>query len=80
MSSTVSQVSAVVFGCLAVANFVLPSSLFLITLPITLVACSIAYFIYQGWESSEPNQWLLIIENGKLIKAGVGLKYFRWYN
>lgn len=28
------------------------------------------------WVESQPNEWLLVIRNGKLIKAGVGLKTF----
>ncbi|KAL4489277.1 hypothetical protein ABPG72_006341 [Tetrahymena utriculariae] len=33
-------------------------------------------FIQSFWVQSNPNQWLLVIQNGTLIKAGVGLKCF----
>lgn len=47
---------------------------------ITIVAGLVSYVIYNGWESSKPNEWLLLIENGQLKKAGVGLKTFKKYN
>ena len=33
----------------------------------------------SGWEVSSPNEWLLIIENGVLKKAGVGLATYRFF-
>jgi hypothetical protein len=29
------------------------------------------------YESSTPNEWLLLIEDGKLIKGGIGLKAYK---
>lgn len=29
------------------------------------------------WVNGEPNKWVLIMRNGKMIKAGVGLKCFK---
>lgn len=74
----VSVVGAIVFGFLTVLNVFLPGSLMI---PIVLAAAAfsgVAYFIYTGWVTAEPNQWLLIIDNGKLVKAGIGLKTFKW--
>lgn len=45
----------------------------------TLSLTGLAYFISLGWVTSKTNEWLLIIENGLLKKAGVGLKTFKWY-
>lgn len=30
----------------------------------------------KQWVASEPNEWLLVIDNGKLVKSGIGLKTF----
>lgn len=35
-------------------------------------------FMKGRWIESEPNEWLLIIYNGRLIKSGIGLKCFMW--
>jgi hypothetical protein len=37
---------------------------------------SLALFMKNRWIESEPNEWLLVIRDGKMIKAGVGLKTF----
>lgn len=31
-------------------------------------------------EFSNPNEWLLVIKDGKLIKAGVGIYVFKGFN
>jgi len=49
-------------------------------LTILIAGISLAYFISNGWTTSNPNEWLLIIENGNMKKAGVGLKTFKWFN
>lgn len=41
-----------------------------------IAAVFIALFIKNRWVTSNPNEWLLIIRGGKLLKAGVGLKTF----
>lgn len=37
---------------------------------------SFGLFLHNRFVESEPNEWLLVIRDGKLIKAGVGLKTF----
>ncbi|CAL5998523.1 SPFH_domain/Band 7 family protein [Hexamita inflata] len=37
-----------------------------------------AKYLSTLWQSANPNEWLLIIQNGKLKKAGVGLKALVW--
>lgn len=62
-------------------TFLSPTSFIMFTgLFTTALFSGIAYFISTGWISSKPNEWLLIIENGRLKKAGVGLKTFKWMN
>ena len=41
-----------------------------------LLAGAFGMFLKSRWVESDPNEWLLIIRDGKLIKAGVGLKTF----
>jgi len=42
-----------------------------------LLAIAIAYFLSSRWETALPNEWLLLIQDGKLVRAGVGLTVFR---
>lgn len=34
----------------------------------------LAKFLNSLWFSSEPNEWMLVIENGVLKRSGIGLK------
>jgi regulator of protease activity HflC (stomatin/prohibitin superfamily) len=43
---------------------------------IFIVVFTLFVFIRKRFVEAEPNEWLLIIKNGKLVKAGVGLKVF----
>jgi regulator of protease activity HflC (stomatin/prohibitin superfamily) len=43
---------------------------------LVVAASSLGLIIKNHWVESKPNEWLLVIRNGKLIKAGVGLKTF----
>ncbi len=37
---------------------------------------SLGLYMHNRFVESQPNEWLLVIRDGKLIKAGVGLKTF----
>lgn len=74
----VSVVGAIVFGILTVLNVFLPFALMIPVIIAATAGSGLAYFIYTGWVTAEPNQWLLVIDNGKLVKAGIGLKTFKW--
>lgn len=40
-----------------------------------VIAIYIGYIVVQArWVESQANEWLLVIQDGKLVKAGVGLK------
>lgn len=39
------------------------------------VGC-LGIFLNRRWVEAKPNEWLLVIRNGKLVRAGVGLKTF----
>lgn len=43
---------------------------------LVIAAASLGVLLRQQWVESQPNEWLLVIRNGKLLKAGVGLKTF----
>ncbi|MCB9639600.1 MAG: hypothetical protein H6727_11970 [Myxococcales bacterium] len=34
-------------------------------------------WVWSRFESAEPNQWLLLVRNGQLIKAGIGIRLWR---
>ena len=44
----------------------------LLALGISVAALGI--YLNRRWAEAKPNEWLLVIRNGKMIKAGVGLK------
>ena len=75
-------IAALSAGILALVftNYILfPSSIFVPSALVTVGVSVIAYIIYQGWETSNANEWLLIIENGVQKKAGIGLRCFRTF-
>jgi len=43
---------------------------------LVVATTSLGIFLKNRWVESSPNEWLLVIRNGKLHKAGVGLKTF----
>lgn len=43
---------------------------------LVVAATGLGLILKHHWVESQPNEWLLVIRNGKLIKAGVGLKTF----
>ncbi|KRW99567.1 hypothetical protein PPERSA_13147 [Pseudocohnilembus persalinus] len=43
------------------------------------LATAIVKIYFSGWEEAKPNEWLVIIENGEQVKAGIGLICFRWF-
>ena len=38
----------------------------------------ICFIVYRRWHAAEPNEWLLLIENGQMKSGGIGLKCFVW--
>lgn len=40
------------------------------------VVCLLIY-LNRRWVEAQPNEWLLVIREGKLVQAGVGLKVWR---
>lgn len=71
------SVLAAVGACGAI--FLVPLPEYMIWLAAFIVFIGLlGAIIYMQWEQSLPNQWLLLIENGKLVKAGIGLKCFVW--
>ena len=47
-------------------------------LALGISAASLGIFLNRRWVEAKPNEWLLVIRNGTMIKAGVGLK--TWAN
>jgi hypothetical protein len=43
-------------------------------------ASAVALNIYNRFETALPNEWLLVIQDGELIKCGVGISVFRGFN
>lgn len=43
---------------------------------IVLVIATLFIIIRRRFVEANPNEWLLVIRDGKLLKAGVGLKAF----
>ena len=43
---------------------------------LVIAASAFGLILKHHWVESQPNEWLLVIRNGTLIKAGVGLRTF----
>ena len=51
---------------------------FILALALLLVFLgAIGLAIYSRWIIAKPNEWLLVIENGQLRTAGIGLRAFK---
>lgn len=62
-------------GSLAVATYFLsPKSLAIPSVAFLAAVNAGILFLKSRWVESEADEWLLIIRDGKLIKAGIGLK------
>lgn len=55
-------------------------SLFALLVTLLLIAGGFCVFFYGfRYASSEPNEWMLVIRNGKVVKSGVGINsYIYW--
>lgn len=44
----------------------------------TLIVAALAFFsikyLQNWWVEGAPNEWVLVIRDGKMVKAGIGLK------
>ena len=45
-------------------------------LGLTVAFSTLGIYLSRRWVEAAPNEWLLVIRNGKLIHCGVGLKVF----
>lgn len=43
-------------------------------LGLSVSLASLGLYVSRRWVEAQPNEWLLVIQNGKMVKAGVGLK------
>lgn len=43
-----------------------------------LIGAGLLYFVYIYWETADPNEWMLLIDNGKMVNKGIGLRCFRF--
>ena len=63
-------------GSLVASIFLAPPKYVWVASGLVVAAAAAGLIIKHHWVESQPNEWLLVIRNGKLIKAGVGLKTF----
>lgn len=47
------------------------------TLWLSVGGIALLWWVWSRYEVAEPNQWLLLVRNGKLVKAGVGIRLWR---
>ena len=55
-------------------DFVLPLA-FVMGLKVALV--NLWNYVKTLWVEGKPNEWVLIMNNGKMVKAGVGLRTWK---
>lgn len=77
MGLTTQSLSAITAGGTLIGAFFLstPKYVYGVT-GLVAAAISFGYLATKQFEVSAPNEWLLLIENGTLVKAGIGLKCF----
>ena len=52
------------------------SSMFLVPGLIFLILIVIGIYFRSRFVEAKPNEWLLVIRDGKLVKSGIGLKAY----
>merc|ERR1712100_707925 len=75
------------FNAIINSTMTMTSNYFDNTLPFLALALlllaaigAIAYLVLLRWETALPNEWLLLIQDGRLVRAGVGLTVFSSLN
>ena len=49
----------------------------IILLPILAAILLVGYFkVFRRFYSAEPNEWMLVMRNGKVIECGIGISYY----
>ena len=63
-------------GSLVASVFLAPPKFVWGVSGLVIASSAFGLILKHHWVESQPNEWLLVIRNGLLIKAGVGLKTF----
>ena len=63
-------------GATAASVFLAPKKHILVGPAVIALAVGSFLFAKSRWVESEPDEWMLVIRDGKLLKAGIGLKTF----
>jgi small-conductance mechanosensitive channel len=74
---SIQQSILVILSLLLSSYLVLPLKIFAFFGSALLSVFILIYVLSESWVTSNANEWLLITENGKMVKAGVGLKTFK---
>ena len=61
-------------GALIASIFLSPPSIVYGAVGLIVMGIGIGLLMKAHWVESKPNEWLLVIRNGQLMKSGVGLK------
>lgn len=67
-------------GILALVYNFLNVKITIMVLILEIVIGSITFIISNGWETSDPNEWLILIEKGIQAQASVGGKCYKKFN
>lgn len=54
--------------------FLTPNALSIISAIFVFITYGVVLFLQSRWVKSDADQWLLIIRDGKLVRAGIGLQ------
>jgi len=52
----------------------IPTGVFVILL------IAVGLYLKSKWVESDPNEWMIVLRNGKLVRSGIGLKTFVFPN
>lgn len=69
-----------ILGGLVAAMFLPPKSIALTFFVFVLLLVGASLYLKTIWVEAQPNEWMIIVRNGKQAKAGIGLKTFVYPN
>ncbi|EGR30512.1 spfh domain band 7 family protein [Ichthyophthirius multifiliis] len=64
-------------GSLISSFFLIPAPLSYLVIFIILLSLLLVLWVISHWEKSDTNEWLLLIQDGKQVKAGIGLQCYK---
>jgi hypothetical protein len=69
-----------ILGGIFAAFLLPPKAIAIPTGVLVILLIAVGLYLKSKWVESEPNEWMIVLRNGKLVRSGIGLKTFVFPN